>query len=157
MPCLGHAGWRSPPATGPCPAATPPNRYVEAFRDAAEAVGAGACVTVVVLDPSGNLLASRKVHTSIRRPAPTSSSSSSASSSSASGSSGGAGSVSSSSVDVLQACQQAFLPALQACNGSVADSDPSSGCCAAVEGVSQECIWQLAGSLAANQTRLARL
>lgn len=121
-------------------------------------MGAGACVTAVVLDPSGNLLASRKVHTSTHRPAPAANSSGSGGGGSgSSGSNAGTGSVSSSSVDVLQACQQAFLPALQACNGSAADAEPSSGCCAAVEGVSHECLGQLAGSLAANQTRLARL
>lgn len=131
---------------------------MEAFRDAAEAVGAGACVTVVVLDASGNLLASRKVHTSIRKPAP-SPGNSAASNSSTAGGSGGNGTVSSSSVDaaVSQECQQAFLPALRACNGSAADLGPDSGCCAAVEGVGQDCLGLLANELQGNQTRLAEL
>lgn len=43
--------------------ACPPRRYVVPFVLAADAVGAGACVSLAVLDPAGAVLASRRVHT----------------------------------------------------------------------------------------------
>lgn len=105
--------------------------------DAAEALGAGACVTVVVLDSSGSLLASRKAHTSVD----------SGGDGSGSGSSQGSSSVSAE-------CRQAFMPALRACNGT-ADFSQGSQCCGGMASVGDECLRQVAEDFADKNATLA--
>lgn len=64
----------SPPAAAQLadvPAALPrtlaPHRFAQAFVDAAEAIGAGACITVVSVDATGGLVDSHKLHSSLNR------------------------------------------------------------------------------------------
>lgn len=103
------------------PRPAPAYRYAQAFVDAADAVGAGACVSVVVLDSAGNLLASRKVRSSVEADA------------------------ASTPVSGLTVqCQAVLLPALRVCNGSSAELDRGSECCGAMEGVGPACLDQVA-------------